>query len=54
MEKQFIRVSELCGILGLEKKTVYRSIKRGEIPVKKVGGLMLVPISYVEQLEKIV
>ena len=54
MEKQFIKVKELCQILGLERNTVYRSIKRGEIPTQRIGGMLLIPKSYLEKIQKIV
>lgn len=54
MEKQFMKVNEFSQILGVDKNMIYRSIKRGEIPVQKIGGMLFIPKSYLEKIQKIV
>lgn len=37
-----MRIEEAAARLGVSTKTVYRAAKRGEIPVLRVGRLLLV------------
>ena len=39
-----LSVEETAKVLGLARSTVFDSIKRGEIPVVRIGRRMLVPI----------
>ena len=42
--KEVIRKN--CGILPVSLAQVYAAIKRGEIPVKKLGSRVMIPGSY--------
>ena len=43
MEKQTYSVPEAAKILGLNRNSGYDAVKRGEIPVIKIGKRLLVP-----------
>jgi len=34
---------EVARALGVSRSTIYKAVKRGEIPVVKIGGRLLVP-----------
>lgn len=34
---------EVAGMLGLSRASVYRAIKRGDIPAERVAGRLIVP-----------
>lgn len=40
---------ELADAVGLDRKTVYSSIARGQIPVVRIGRRFLIPAAWVEQ-----
>jgi excisionase family DNA binding protein len=42
MEKHTFTISETAEMLGIAKNTVYRAVRRGEIPIIRVGGRLLV------------
>ena len=39
IERRFFKASEMAGYLGLHPKSIYRAIKRRQIPAKKVPGI---------------
>ena len=42
MEKHTFTISEAAEMLGIAKNTVYRAVRRGEIPIVRIGGRLLV------------
>lgn len=50
MERQTLTICEAAGMLGIAKNTVYRAVRRGEIPIIRVGGRLLVPRAAMVQL----
>ena len=50
MEKQTYSVPEAAKILGLNRNTGYEAVKRGEIPVIKIGKRLLVPKPALDRL----
>jgi excisionase family DNA binding protein len=48
-EPLFVRVPEVAAALGLDVRTVRRSIKAGEIPAKKHAGAVLIPTEWLQQ-----
>ncbi len=49
-EKLTLNVSEAAIRLGVSKPSLYQAIKRGEVPVIKIGHRVLIPISALEKL----
>ena len=41
---------EAARVLGVGRSTIYKAVKRGEIPVIKIGGRFLVPKAALERL----
>jgi excisionase family DNA binding protein len=50
MQKQTYSVPEAAKILGLNRNSGYDAVKRGEIPVIKIGKRLLVPKVAIERL----
>jgi excisionase family DNA binding protein len=50
MEKQTVSVAEAAEILGLGRNTGYDAVRRGEIPVIKIGKRLLVPKPALDRL----
>ena len=50
MEKQTYSVPEAAKILGLNRNSGYEAVKRGEIPVIKIGKRLLVPKPALDRL----
>ena len=48
-EKLTLNVSEACVRLGVSKPSLYQAIKKGEVPVIKIGHRLLIPISALER-----
>lgn len=40
----FISVQQAAKLTGLCRSTAYRAVERGELPVVRMGGRMLVPV----------
>lgn len=38
VQDEFLRVTDVCDLLGLNRRTVYAIIAREEIPAVKIGG----------------
>jgi len=51
IKRRFFDVTEICEITGVSRPTVFRAIKRGEIKAKKLGRKLLIPASFIEELE---
>lgn len=49
-EKLTLNVSEAAIQLGISRPSLYQAIKRGEVPVIKIGHRVLIPISALEKL----
>jgi len=49
LEPGMMRVSEVVARLGVNRNTVYRAVAAGEIPSTRVGGLILIPSSWVRE-----
>lgn len=47
--KKYIKVSELADVLGVTPQAIYDKIKRGELPAKRFGKRVLIPIEVLEQ-----
>lgn len=43
-------VSEVAGLLGVCRSTMYQAVRRGEIPVIKIGKRYLVPTAHVAHI----
>ena len=50
MEKQTYSVPEAAKILGLNRNSGYDAVKRGEIPVIRIGKRLLVPKPALDRL----
>jgi excisionase family DNA binding protein len=48
-EKLTLNVSEAAVRLGISKPSLYQAIKKGEVPVLKIGHRLLIPISALER-----
>ncbi len=51
-EKEFFSVRELAEKLGVVKETIYRLIKKGELPCHQVGRAMRIRWTDVEEYLK--
>ncbi len=38
LQDEFLRVKDVCELLGLNRRTVYGIIAREELPATKIGG----------------
>jgi excisionase family DNA binding protein len=47
---QYLTINQTMGILGLSRPTVHRRIKDGSIPSTKIGGRILIPGMFFDQL----
>ena len=48
-DRRVLYVQEVSGLLGLDPRTVYAGIARGEIPSTRVGRRIVVPRSWVDR-----
>jgi excisionase family DNA binding protein len=48
---QFITVSEFISAARISRPTVSRKIKTGEIPSARIGSRILIPASFLQELE---
>ncbi len=44
--KEHVTITELAKIMNLSRVQVFRKIKSGEIPAKKVGSIYIIPAEY--------
>ena len=51
-EKEFFKVQEVAAKLGVVKDTIYRLIKKGELPCQQVGRAMRIRWADVEEYLK--
>ena len=49
-ERRTMTVEEAAKALGIGRNTAYEAIRRGEIPVIRIGDRKLVPIIAIEQM----
>ena len=49
-EKLTLKVSEAAIKLGVSEPTLYQAIKKGEVPVLRIGHRILVPVVALEKL----
>ena len=47
-ERLTLDVASACIRLGVSKPTLYKAIKKGEVPVIRIGHRILIPISALE------
>jgi excisionase family DNA binding protein len=52
MYKDLISVREFATRAAISNKTVYRQVRRGEIPAVMVGGQVRIPSWYLSDLSK--
>ena len=50
MERQTLTIEEAARVLGIGRNTAYEAVRRGEIPVVRIGRRFLVPRAALEQL----
>jgi excisionase family DNA binding protein len=48
---QFITISEFIAAMRISRPTVSRKIKAGEIPSTRIGIRILIPASFLQELE---
>jgi excisionase family DNA binding protein len=48
---QFCSIKQVQEIMNLSQPTLYRHIKSGEIPAVRIGGRVLIPASFIQELE---
>jgi excisionase family DNA binding protein len=48
---QFCTIKQTQEIMNISRPTLYRHIKSGEIPAVHVGGRVLIPASFLQELE---
>lgn len=51
MEKSFLNKIEVAVKLGLSIATINRRLASGEIPSVKIGSRVLIPVTFLQQLE---
>lgn len=49
-QKEFLNIQETCHLLGASRMTIYRQIKRGNIPAIKLGRRTIIMKSALENL----
>jgi excisionase family DNA binding protein len=49
-QSEMLRVSELAKQWHLSRGSVYRAIRRGQIPAVKIGGILLIPRARLDEL----
>ena len=50
MDKKTLTVDEAAKFLGVGRGTAYEAVRRGEIPVVRIGKRLLVPVAALERL----
>jgi len=50
-KRQFVRIEEVAEILGVHYNTVWRLVKDGAIPSKRIGKAILIPKKYLSELD---
>lgn len=50
MERQVLSVEEAARALGLGRNSAYQAVRRGEIPVIRIGRRLVVPKAALERL----
>jgi len=48
---QFLSIAEFMSAAQISRPTVYRKIKAGEIPFTRIGIRILIPVSFLKELE---
>jgi excisionase family DNA binding protein len=49
---QFLSIKEFVDVTKVSRQTISRKLKLGEIPYSKIGSRILIPVSFLEDLEK--
>jgi excisionase family DNA binding protein len=49
---KFLTVADLSGATGIHHDTLYRAIRRGDIPAVRIGNSVRIPASYLADLER--
>ena len=47
--RRFYRVKEAAAIMGVPLRTMYRLAETGQIPCRRLGTVILVPLAWVER-----
>ena len=47
--RRFYRVKEAAAIMGVPLRTMYRLAETGQIPCRRLGTVILVPVAWVER-----
>lgn len=50
MDKKTLTVDEAAQLLGVGRSTAYEAVRRGEIPVVRIGKRLLVPMAALEKM----
>lgn len=46
--RRFYRVKEAAAVLGVPQRTLYHLVETDQIPCRRLGNVILLPISWVE------
>jgi len=49
---QFITIKDIVMTTKLSRQTIWRKLKNGEIPHKRLGPRVLIPIAFLTSLER--
>lgn len=47
--RRFYRVKEASAIMGVPLRTMYRLAETGQIPCRRLGSVILLPVAWVER-----
>ena len=47
--RRFYRVKEAAAIMGVPLRTMYRLAETGQIPCRRLGTVILLPVAWVER-----
>lgn len=52
IDKVFLSRQEVADVLGVSLSSIVRGIQKGDIPFTKIGGRVLIPVSFIDELTK--
>lgn len=47
--RRFYRVKEACEFMGVPLRTLYHLAETGQIPIRRLGSVILLPVEWVER-----
>jgi excisionase family DNA binding protein len=50
LARETVRVDEAAQILGISRSTAYEAVRRGELPVIRIGRRLVVPRAALERM----